>query len=56
MTEIQEIMLSMCFGGMCGIIIAECIFIIVSFIGWVRDKVRKHKEAKKSRDTATKVE
>jgi hypothetical protein len=56
MTEIQELMLYTCFGAMTGVIVAEFIFIVASFIGWVRDKVRKHKEAKKSKDTATKVE
>lgn len=56
MTEIQELMLYTCFGAMTGVIVAEFIFIISTFIGWVRDKVRKHKEAKKSKDTATEVE
>lgn len=55
MTEIQELMLYTCFSAMTGMIVAEFICIISTFIGWVRDKVRRHKEAKKSKDTATAV-
>ncbi len=56
MTEFQELMLYTCFGAVTGILIAEFIFIIVSAVSWVRDKIRKHKEAKKAKESATKVE
>lgn len=53
MSELQEWMLYICFGAMTGVFVAEVIFIIVSAVSWAKEKIRKHKEAKKS---AKKVE
>ena len=56
MTEFQELMLYTCFGAMTGVFIAEIIVIIASAVSWVKDKIRKHKEAKKTKESATKVD
>lgn len=53
MTEFQELMLYTCFGAMTGVFIAE---IIASAVSWVKDKIRKRKEAKKTKESATKVD
>lgn len=55
MTEFQEFMLSVCFGGMCGVFIAELGILITSLIGWVRGKIRKRKESKKNKDTSSEL-
>ena len=54
MTEFQELMLYTCFGAMTGVFIAEIIVIIASAVSWVKDKIRKRKEAKKTKESATK--
>lgn len=56
MTEVQELMLYTCFGAMTGVFIAELIFLIASAVSWVKDKIRKHKESKKTQESATKVD
>ena len=56
MTEFQELMLYICFGAMIGVFIAELIFLIASAVSWVKGKIRKRKEAKKMRESATKVD
>ena len=56
MTEFQELMLYTCFGAMTGVFIAEIIVIIASAVSWVKDKIRKRKEAKKTKESATKVD
>ena len=53
MTEFQELMLYTCFGAMTGVFIAEIILLVASAANWVKDKIHKRKEDKKS---ATKVE
>ena len=35
---------------------AEIIVIIASAVSWVKDKIRKRKEAKKTKESATKVD
>ena len=49
MTEFQELMLYTCFGAMTGVFIA-------SAVSWLKDKIRKRKEAKKTKESATKVD
>jgi uncharacterized membrane protein YciS (DUF1049 family) len=56
MTEFQELMLYTCFGAMTGVFIAEIIVIIASAVSWVKDKIRNRKEARKIKESATKVE
>lgn len=56
MTEFQELMLYTCFGAMTGVFIAEFIFLIASGVSWAKDKIRKRKETKKTKESATKVE
>ena len=46
MTEYQELMLAVCFGGMVGLIVAEIGFLITEIIRCIRDKRRKRKEEK----------
>lgn len=46
MTEIQRMMLAVCFGGMVGLILADIGFLIRELVLHIRDKRRKHKEAK----------
>ena len=46
MTEVQEMMLSVCLGAVTGVLIAEFIFIIVTAVKWLKDKIRKRKEKK----------
>lgn len=41
---------------MTGVFIAELIFLIASAVSWVKGKIRKRKEAKKMRESATKVD
>ena len=50
MTEIQETMLNICFGAMTGVFIAEVIIIIGWAASWIKDKIRKHKERKNTKD------
>ena len=56
MTEFQELMLYTCFGAMTGVFIAELIFLIASAVSWVKGKIHKRKEAKKIKESATKVD
>ena len=56
MTEFQEVMLYSCFGAMTGVFIAEVIFLIASAVSWVKGKIRKRKEAKKIKESATNVD
>ena len=49
MTEYQELMLSVCFGGMVGLIVAEVGFLVTEIIRCIRDKRRKRKEDKTAR-------
>ena len=56
MTDFQELMLYTCFGAMTGVFIAELIFIIASAVSWVKGKIRKRKEAKKIKESTTKVD
>ena len=41
---------------MTGVFIAELIFLIASAVSWVKGKIRKRKEAKKIKESATKVD
>ena len=56
MTELQEMMLYFCFGGMCGVFISEIIIIIEFSVSCVKDKFQKRKESKKARESSTKAE
>ena len=56
MTGFQELMLYTCFGAMTGVFIAELSFLIASAVSWVRDKIRKRKEAKRIKECAKKVD
>lgn len=49
MTEFQEFMLHICFGGMVGFVIGEVIYLIATLVCWIIKKVRKHKEKKQSK-------
>lgn len=46
MTEIQRMMLAVCFGGMVGLILADIGILIREFLLHIRDKRRKRKEEK----------
>lgn len=46
MTEMQSLMLSVCFGGMVGFFIAEIGFILRELVSYIRRKHRKRKEEK----------
>lgn len=46
MTKIQELMLSVCFGGMMGFIIAEIGYFAYCLISYIRKKRSKRKEEK----------
>lgn len=46
MTKIQELMLSVCFGGMMGFIIAEIGYFVYCLISYIRKKRRQNKEEK----------
>ena len=46
MTKIQELMLSVCFGGMMGFIIAEIGYFAFCLISYIRKKRRQRKEEK----------
>ena len=48
MTEYQELMLAVCFGGMVGIILADVGILIRQLVLHIRDKRRKRKEAKEA--------
>ena len=50
MTEIQEVMLHICFGAITGVFLGEVIVLIASGISWIKDKIRNRKERKKSKD------
>lgn len=49
MTECQELMLAVCFGGMVGLIVAEISFLIAEMVRCIRAKRRKRKEEKAAR-------
>ncbi len=53
MTNIQEMMLAICFGCCTGIIIGNTIFLVTLAITSIVDKIRKHKEKKRKRKTTT---
>lgn len=44
MTEIQRMMLAVCFGGMVGLILADIGILIRELVLHIRDKRRKRKE------------
>ena len=46
MTEMQNLMLSVCFGGMVGFFIAEIGFILCELVSYILRKHRKRKEEK----------
>ena len=46
MTEMQSLMLSVCFGGMVGFFIAEIGFILCELVSYILSRHRKRKEAK----------
>lgn len=46
MTEMQNLMLSVCFGGMVGFFIAEIGFILCELVSYILRRHRKRKEAK----------
>ena len=46
MTEMQSLMLSVCFGGMVGVFIAEIGFILCELVSYILRRHRKRKEAK----------
>ena len=46
MTEIQRMMLAVCFGGMVGLILADIGILVQELVLHIRDKRRKRKEAK----------
>ena len=48
MTECQELMLAVCFGGMVGLIVAEISFLIAEMVRCIRVKRRKRKEEKET--------
>ena len=45
MTKIQELMLSVCFGGMMGFIVAEIGYFAFCFISYIRKKRKEEKAA-----------
>ena len=49
MTECQELMLAVCFGGMIGLIVAEISFLVAEMVRCIRVKRRKRKEEKVAR-------
>lgn len=49
MTECQELMLAVCFGGMVGVIVTEIGFLIAEMVRCIRTKHRKRKEEKAAR-------
>ena len=48
MTECQELMLAVCFGGMVGLIVGEVGFLVAEIVHCIRDKRRKRKEEKEA--------
>uniref|UniRef100_UPI003FEFB078 hypothetical protein n=1 Tax=Candidatus Fimivicinus sp. TaxID=3056640 RepID=UPI003FEFB078 len=46
MTELQNMMLSVCFGGMVGFFIAEIGILLYDLVSYIRRKHRERKEAK----------
>lgn len=46
MTEIQRMMLAVCFGGMVGLILADIGILVRELLLHIRDKRRKRKEEK----------
>lgn len=46
MTEMQSLMLSVCFGGMVGFFIAEIGFILCELVSYILRRHRKRKEEK----------
>nr|DAJ97235.1 MAG TPA: Lipopolysaccharide assembly protein A domain [Caudoviricetes sp.] len=48
MTEIQRMMLAVCFGGMVGLILADTGTLVRKFTSHIRDKRRKRKEEKEA--------
>ena len=49
MTECQELMLAVCFGGMVGLIVAEISFLIAEMVRCIRTKRCKRKEEEAAR-------
>lgn len=49
MTEIQRMMLTVCFGGMVGLILADIGILVREIVLHIRDKRRKRKEDKTAR-------
>ena len=49
----MRLMLYICFGAMTGVFIAEIIVIIASAVSRVKDKIRKRKDAKKTKGSPT---
>lgn len=54
MTEIQRMMLAVCFGGMVGLILADIGILVQELVLHIRDKRRKRKEEKKPSSRASK--
>ena len=48
MTECQELMLAVCFGGMVGLIVAEISFLVAVMVRCIQVKRRKRKEEKET--------
>lgn len=48
MTEIQRMMLAVCFGGMVGLILADIGILVRELVLHIRDKRRKRKEGKEA--------
>ena len=48
MTEIQRMMLAVCFGGMVGLILADIGILVREHVLHIRDKRRKRKEEKEA--------
>ncbi len=46
MTECQELMLAVCFGGMVGLIVGEVGFLVTEIVHCIREKRRKRREEK----------
>ena len=46
MTEVQDFMLTICFGTGIGIFVGECVYLILTAAGWIKDKMHKRKEKK----------
>lgn len=49
MTEMQNLMLSVCFSGMVGFFIAEIGFILCELVSYIRRRHRRRKEEKEEK-------